>query len=48
MSKPVPRDRLHKLCGLFGSQHDGENGRWSGSNHRAGTTFSLRLSACRT
>src|SRR3954447_25982978 len=24
MSKPVPRDRLQKLCGLFGSQHDGE------------------------
>jgi hypothetical protein len=24
MSKPIPRDRLQKLCGLFGSQHDGE------------------------
>jgi hypothetical protein len=24
MSKLVPRDRLQKLCGLFGSQHDGE------------------------
>jgi hypothetical protein len=24
VSKPVPRDRLQKLCGLFGSQHDGE------------------------
>ena len=24
MGKPIPRDRLQKLCGLFGSQHDGE------------------------